>query len=118
MPPRFNQLLVFDPRLPHGVRPVEGTRDPRAARLVLHGWFTQPAPFFQGTCLLFHLTYFVVLLALSLRPLICAWVGYRVTGCCMAGGLSEEAATTMLNEALEPCYELFLFHLHTFLSPV
>ena len=48
VPPHFNQLTVFDPRLPHGVRTVEGTRDPRRSRLVLHGWFTQPAPFFQG----------------------------------------------------------------------
>lgn len=46
--PLFNQLLVFDPRLPHGVRPVRGTRDPLEARLVLHGWFTEPSPFFTG----------------------------------------------------------------------
>ena len=37
VPPLFNQLLVFDPRFPHGVRPVHGTQDPREARLVLHG---------------------------------------------------------------------------------
>lgn len=35
--PQFNQLTVFDPRFPHGVRQVSGTRDPRQARLVLHG---------------------------------------------------------------------------------
>jgi Rps23 Pro-64 3,4-dihydroxylase Tpa1-like proline 4-hydroxylase len=35
--PRFNQLTLFDPRFPHGVRPVAGTQDPREARLVLHG---------------------------------------------------------------------------------
>lgn len=40
--PKFNQLTVFDPRVPHGVRPVRGTRDPREARLVLHGWFVEP----------------------------------------------------------------------------
>ncbi|KAG8466407.1 hypothetical protein KFE25_002163 [Diacronema lutheri] len=38
--PRFNRLTVFDPRVPHGVREVRGTRDPLKARLVLHGWFT------------------------------------------------------------------------------
>ena len=46
--PRFNQLTVFDARLPHGVRRVEGERDPRGARLVLHGWFTEAEPFFDG----------------------------------------------------------------------
>ncbi len=35
--PLFNQLTVFDPRFPHGVRPVHGTRDPMTSRLVLHG---------------------------------------------------------------------------------
>ncbi|KAK3250352.1 hypothetical protein CYMTET_40266 [Cymbomonas tetramitiformis] len=48
IPPEFNQMVVFDPRFPHGVRRVEGTRDPLQARLVLHGWFTEPAPFFTG----------------------------------------------------------------------
>ncbi|KAK9838256.1 hypothetical protein WJX81_000606 [Elliptochloris bilobata] len=46
--PAFNRLIVFDPRLPHGVRAVEGTRDPRRARLVVTGWFTEPTPFFTG----------------------------------------------------------------------
>ena len=46
--PRFNRLTVFDPRLPHGVPVVEGTRDPREGRLVLHGWFNDPSPFFSG----------------------------------------------------------------------
>eukprot|EP00882_Tetradesmus_deserticola_P023705 GHRQ01025811.1.p2 GENE.GHRQ01025811.1~~GHRQ01025811.1.p2 ORF type:complete len:201 (+),score=65.51 GHRQ01025811.1:356-958(+) len=46
--PHFNQLTVFDPRFPHGVRPVAGTRDPQKGRLVLHGWFTEPSPFFDG----------------------------------------------------------------------
>ncbi|GIL99393.1 hypothetical protein Vretimale_4564 [Volvox reticuliferus] len=48
VPAPFNRLTVFDPRFPHGVRQVHGTRDPRKGRLVLHGWFTEPAPFFQG----------------------------------------------------------------------
>jgi hypothetical protein len=46
--PQFNRLTVFDPRLPHGVRRVEGTHDPREGRLVIHGWFMQPRPFIEG----------------------------------------------------------------------
>lgn len=42
--PKFNRLVVFDPRVPHGVERVEGVHDPREARLVLHGWFTHPEP--------------------------------------------------------------------------
>lgn len=48
IPPLYNRLTVFDPRFPHGVKRVSGTNDPREARLVLHGWFTQPEPFFSG----------------------------------------------------------------------
>jgi hypothetical protein len=46
--PTFNRLTVFDPRLPHGVRRVEGSMDPRDGRLVIHGWFVQPRPFIEG----------------------------------------------------------------------
>lgn len=46
--PRFGRLVVFDPRLPHAVRRVEGTLDPREGRLVIHGWFVQPRPFVSG----------------------------------------------------------------------
>jgi hypothetical protein len=46
--PEFNRLTVFDARFPHGVRVVEGVMDPRAARVVLHGWFLEPRPFFEG----------------------------------------------------------------------
>ncbi len=48
VPPRFNRLTVFDPRLPHGVRRVEGSMDMREGRLVIHGWFVQPRPFIEG----------------------------------------------------------------------
>ncbi len=48
VPARFNQLLVFDPRIPHGVSRVEGARDVREGRLVIHGWFVQPRPFIRG----------------------------------------------------------------------
>lgn len=27
---------------------VSGTMDPREGRIVLHGWFTSPSPFFSG----------------------------------------------------------------------
>lgn len=46
--PKFNQLLVFDPRFPHGVERVERVQDPRKGRLVVHGWFTEPRPHLQG----------------------------------------------------------------------
>jgi hypothetical protein len=46
--PRFGRLVVFDPRIPHGVRQVRGTLDPREGRLVVHGWFVRPRPFVEG----------------------------------------------------------------------
>ncbi len=49
VPPQWNRLLVFDPRIPHGVRRVSGTHDPRQGRLVVHGWFVQPRPFVEGS---------------------------------------------------------------------
>lgn len=48
VPPQFGRLVVFDPRIPHGVREVRGTHDPREGRLVIHGWFVQPRPFITG----------------------------------------------------------------------
>ena len=47
-PARFNQLLIFDPRIPHGVKTVHGTRDPLEGRLVLHGWFKFPSFIVNG----------------------------------------------------------------------
>ena len=46
--PKFNRLVVFDPRIPHGVRPINGSADPREGRLVIHGWFMNPRPYIQG----------------------------------------------------------------------
>lgn len=46
--PKFNRLVVFDPRVPHGVTEVRGVKDPREARLVVHGWFTDPKPYLKG----------------------------------------------------------------------
>lgn len=48
IPAKFNRLTVFDPRVPHGVRTVEGVRDLLEGRLVIHGWFVQPRPFIEG----------------------------------------------------------------------
>ncbi len=41
--PAFGRLTVFDAKLPHAVRRVEGTRDPLHSRVALHGWFSAPA---------------------------------------------------------------------------
>lgn len=49
IPPQFNQLTLFDPRYPHGVARVDGVEDILESRLVIHGWFTEPRPMFEGT---------------------------------------------------------------------
>lgn len=46
---KFNRLTVFDSRCPHSVSVVRGTNDPRQGRLVMHGWFTHPQPFVEGS---------------------------------------------------------------------
>lgn len=48
IPSRMNQLVLFDPRYPHGVSEVKGTRDPMKSRLVIHGWFVNPRPYVVG----------------------------------------------------------------------
>ncbi|NCN95226.1 MAG: 2OG-Fe(II) oxygenase [Bdellovibrionales bacterium] len=48
VPPKFNRLVVFDPSFPHGVSETSRTKDPRRSRLVVHGWFVQPRPFWDG----------------------------------------------------------------------
>lgn len=48
LPQKQNQLLVFDPRYPHGVTEVRGVHDPRHGRLVVHGWFTEPKTYIEG----------------------------------------------------------------------
>lgn len=48
VPSRAGRLLVFDPRVPHGVSRVSGTMDALEGRLVVHGWFAQPSPFIDG----------------------------------------------------------------------
>jgi hypothetical protein len=49
LPPNWNQLLVFDPRIPHGVTSVHGTKNPLHARLVIHSWFTHPKTYVEGS---------------------------------------------------------------------
>jgi hypothetical protein len=49
IPPVFNQLTVFDPRIPHGVSRVEGNWDPMQSRIVVHGWFKEPRLRTEGT---------------------------------------------------------------------
>ena len=46
--PKFNRLTLFNPSITHGVRQVRGTHDPREGRLVIHGWFVNPRPFWVG----------------------------------------------------------------------
>lgn len=48
IPSQFNQLIVFDPRYPHGVTEVRGIHDPALGRLVIHGWFTEPKTYIEG----------------------------------------------------------------------
>lgn len=45
---QFHPRHASPPPLPVLDLQVEGTHDPLEARIVLHGWFTQPAPFFAG----------------------------------------------------------------------
>ena len=44
IPARFNQLLVFDGRIPHGVQTIMGTNTVTEGRMVIHGWI-KPAKF-------------------------------------------------------------------------
>lgn len=46
--PKFNRLVVFDPRYPHGVERVSNSEDLLESRLVIHGWFTDPRVMVEG----------------------------------------------------------------------
>lgn len=48
VPAQFNQLLLFDDRMMHGVPTVRGTADPREGRLVLHGHVSTRGPSLRG----------------------------------------------------------------------
>jgi hypothetical protein len=49
--PHFNQLTLFDPRMPHGVQTVRGVNEPTEARIVLHGWFMEPGARAHSSCM-------------------------------------------------------------------
>ena len=40
--PEFNRMILFDDRLPHAVRPIQGTMNPLDARFVIHGHMEEP----------------------------------------------------------------------------
>lgn len=46
--PLFNRLVLFDDRVPHAVRRVEGSMDPREGRFVLHGHLSEGGIVAQG----------------------------------------------------------------------
>lgn len=48
VPPRFNRLVIFDDRMPHGVERVDGSMDPREGRFVLHGHISETGPVVVG----------------------------------------------------------------------
>jgi len=48
IPARFNQLLVFDDRMIHAVRPLQGAMDPRRGRIVLHGHIAESGVHVNG----------------------------------------------------------------------
>lgn len=48
VPSLFNQMLVFDDRLPHAVQRIEGTMEPTQGRVVLHGHFVEGPPHVDG----------------------------------------------------------------------
>ncbi len=46
--PRFNRLIVFDDRLPHGVERVDGSMNPLEGRFVLHGHLSETGTIIAG----------------------------------------------------------------------
>lgn len=46
--PRFNRLVLFDDRMPHGVQRVEGSMNPIEGRFVLHGHISESGPTAEG----------------------------------------------------------------------
>lgn len=46
--PSFNRLTLFDDRMPHGVKRVEGPMDPLEGRFVLHGHISESGPMVAG----------------------------------------------------------------------
>lgn len=81
--PKFGRLLVFDPRIPHGVSRVSGTVNPLEGRLVIHGWFTPPNPFVEGSLrpkqIEKMLTAFDSHFATFNKPLSTGTIAYRIS---------------------------------------
>jgi hypothetical protein len=48
IPQNFNQLLVFDDRIPHAVPRIEGTMAPSEGRIVLHGHLSEAGVTIEG----------------------------------------------------------------------
>ena len=46
--PKMNRLTLVDPRYPQGEERVEGAEELNQARVVIHGWFTEPRPMLEG----------------------------------------------------------------------
>jgi hypothetical protein len=46
--PKFNRLVLFDDRMPHGVQRVEGSMNPVEGRFVLHGHISESGPTAAG----------------------------------------------------------------------
>lgn len=48
VPSLFNQLVIFDDRVIHGVEPIHGTMDPMEGRVVIHGHMKAEAAILTG----------------------------------------------------------------------
>eukprot|EP00586_Coscinodiscus_wailesii_P001339 CAMPEP_0172488790 /NCGR_PEP_ID=MMETSP1066-20121228/18521_1 /TAXON_ID=671091 /ORGANISM="Coscinodiscus wailesii, Strain CCMP2513" /LENGTH=428 /DNA_ID=CAMNT_0013256247 /DNA_START=168 /DNA_END=1454 /DNA_ORIENTATION=+ len=48
-PTPMGRCIAFDPRVPHGVSRMDGSNDPRKARVVVHGWFNEPETCWFGS---------------------------------------------------------------------
>jgi hypothetical protein len=48
IPQQFNQLLVFDDRIPHAVQRIEGTMDPIEGRIAIHGHLAEAGVTVEG----------------------------------------------------------------------
>lgn len=106
--PRFDRLTVFDPRLPHGVRTVRGTLDPRQGRVVVHGWFVSPRPFVEGGLDASELTPRIDALSDAIAPLVRGLpvagllsLGFRVTPAGASRDLRVLSDTTRVPAAAE-----------------
>jgi hypothetical protein len=102
VPAKFNRLVAFDPRIPHGVRRVDGSMDPTEGRLVIHGWFVQPRPFIEGPLPEQALTAAIERVTEAITPVLeeglplagLLSLGFKVTPAGTVSGLTTLADTT------------------------